>query len=243
VTIVTTVIAVAVLTVVAFVIVAALRLERPWLQPWAILRAIVQLGLLSLVLAGIIDDPLLVATFLALMVIAAAWTTSRRLGLPPLAFLVVIGVTAVASAVPVAVLFGLGAIEPTPRYALAVGGIVVGNVMTVSTLFGRALAQSLVARRDEVEGWLALGATPRRAALDCVRSAGTTALVPSTDQTRTTGIVTLPGAFVGSIFAGASPLAAAQFQLVVLAGILCAGAVAVALLAVWRGAPRVLPQD
>ncbi|CAN5207780.1 ABC transporter permease [soil metagenome] len=242
-TILSTVAAVVVLTAVAVVVVLGLRLERPWLQPWAILRAGVQLGILSLILAGIIEQPWLVAAFLALMVVAASWTTSRRLALPLRSLGILIGVTAAASAIPVAVVFGVGAVEASPRYALAVGGIVVGNVMTVSTLFGRALRQSLVARHDEVEGWLALGASPRRSALDCVRSAGTTALVPSTDQTRTTGIVTLPGAFVGSIFAGASPLAAAQFQLVVLASILCAGAVAVALMAAWRGAPRVLPVD
>lgn len=34
-----------------------------------------------------------------------------------------------------------------------------------------------------------------------------------------TGLVTLPGAFVGALFGGASPAEAAQFQLVVLAGI------------------------
>ncbi len=32
-------------------------------------------------------------------------------------------------------------------------------------------------------------------------------------------MVTLPGAFVGALFGGASPVEAAQFQLVVLAGI------------------------
>jgi hypothetical protein len=38
-------------------------------------------------------------------------------------------------------------------------------------------------------------------------------------------VVTLPGAFVGAIFGGASPLEAGRFQLVVLAAILAAGAV------------------
>jgi UDP-glucose/iron transport system permease protein len=44
-------------------------------------------------------------------------------------------------------------------------------------------------------------------------------LLPTLDQTRSTGLVTLPGAFVGALFGGASPFVAAQFQLVVLAGI------------------------
>ncbi|MCU1533934.1 MAG: hypothetical protein JWR53_415, partial [Glaciihabitans sp.] len=41
---------------------------------------------------------------------------------------------------------------------------------------------------------------------------------------KTSGLVTLPGAFVGAVFAGASPLEAGRFQLVVLAAILAAGA-------------------
>jgi putative ABC transport system permease protein len=74
-----------------------------------------------------------------------------------------------------------------------------------------------------------------------VRIAASTALIPATDQTRTTGIVTLPGAFVGAIFAGASPLVAAEFQVLVLASILVTGAIAVALLSLVFGAPKVIP--
>lgn len=43
-----------------------------------------------------------------------------------------------------------------------------------------------------------------------------------TDQTKTTGLVTLPGAFVGAIFGGVSPLEAGRFQIVVLAAIMAA---------------------
>jgi putative ABC transport system permease protein len=44
-------------------------------------------------------------------------------------------------------------------------------------------------------------------------------MLPGLDQTKSTGLVTLPCAFVGALFGGASPAQAAQFQLVVLAGI------------------------
>jgi putative ABC transport system permease protein len=45
------------------------------------------------------------------------------------------------------------------------------------------------------------------------------------DQTKSTGLVTLPGAFVGALFGGAGPAQAAEFQLVVLAGIALASVV------------------
>ena len=222
-------------------LVAVLGLERPWLQPWAVLRAAVQLGILALVLHGVITSVPLTLALLAVMVVVAAITSSRRLGLPPRLVPVVALIVVIAAAVPATVAFAAGAVPLEPRYLLAVAGILVGNAMTAVSLMGRALRTALQAEREQIEGRLALGATPRRAALGVVRAAGSTAVLPATDQTRTTGLVTLPGAFVGAIFGGASPLQAAGFQLVVLAGILLTGAIAVAGVGLLLGAPRTLP--
>lgn len=235
-----TLIAVAALAALTLVLVLALRLEHPWLQPWAIARAVIQLGLLSLILNGVITDLRWVALFLLVMVIGATWVVFRRLLVARRYLPILAGIIVAAAAVPTVVVFLSGAVEFSPRFVLAVGGIIVGNAMTVSTLMGRSLANLIVSQRDEIEGWLSVGATPRWAARRAVRSAASTALIPSTDQTRTTGIVTLPGAFVGAVFAGASPLVAAEFQLIVLSGVLAAGAITVALFTLTFGAPQVL---
>ena len=161
---------------------------------------------------------------LGVMLLAAILTAGRRLHADWRMLLTIAGVMAGSAAVTLAVIFVSGAVQLTPQYVLAIGGIVVGNTMTITTLTGRHHRSSVVARRDEVEGWLALGATPRQSTLDVARIAVREALIPSVDQTRTTGLVVLPGAFVGAVFAGASPIEAGRFQLIVLAGILCAGA-------------------
>jgi putative ABC transport system permease protein len=238
-----TIIAVALLAAITLAVVFALRLEHPWLQPWAILRAVVQLGILSVILGGLINSAWAVAAFLAVMVTAATWVVYRRLGVAPRYLLPIVGTVIAASAIPLTVVFATGAVAGSPRYLLALGGIVIGNTMTVCTLMGRSLGSLYLAQRDEMEAWLSIGATPRLSALRAVRSAASTALIPSTDQTRTTGIVTLPGAFVGAVFAGASPIQAAQFQIVVLAAILAAGALTVASFTAIFGAPEVLPLD
>jgi putative ABC transport system permease protein len=54
-----------------------------------------------------------------------------------------------------------------------------------------------------------------------------TALVPALDQTRTVGLVTLPGAYVGVLLGGGSALQAGAAQLLVLVGLLAAEVVAV----------------
>jgi putative ABC transport system permease protein len=63
------------------------------------------------------------------------------------------------------------------------------------------------------------------------------------DQTRTTGLVTLPGAFIGALLGGADPTQAARFQLVVLAALLATQAVASTLIVELLGAPVTLPVD
>ncbi|MGV8884737.1 MAG: ABC transporter permease [Microbacteriaceae bacterium] len=229
------------LTAVTSVVVWKLGVEKPWLQPWAIARACVQLGILSVLLTGIIDNPVWVGLFLAVMITAATWVVVRRLNSPWRDALVLGSIVLIAAAVPVIIVFATGAIEFSGRYALALAGIVIGNTMTVVTLTGRTLLRSIVTDRDEIEGWLALGANPREATRRVARASASTALIPSTDQTRTTGIVTLPGAFVGAVFAGASPLDAAQFQLLVLASILLSAAIGATLVTARFGAPTLLP--
>jgi hypothetical protein len=96
------------------------------------------------------------------------------------------------------VVFTTGAVAFSPRYLLALGGIVIGNTMTVCTLMGRTPGRCTSPQRDEMEAWLSIGnAAPVHFAGSAFRQRQQ--LIPSTDQTRTTG-VTLPGAFVGAVF-------------------------------------------
>ena len=97
------------------------------------------------------------------------------------------------AAVTGTVVFATGALPLGVRNLVAVGGITVGGAMTASTLAGRRFVAELGSRRAEVEGKLALGATMRQATADLVTVAVAEALVPALDQTRTTGLVTLPG--------------------------------------------------
>lgn len=196
----------------------------------AVLRGALQLGLISLVLGGVITSPMWVACALLVMFAVAVVTATRRIGFTRGHLLLVAGGIAFGTLVTLGVVFATGAIDAEPRYLLAIGGIVIGNTMSIATLAGRQLSRSVRDRWEEVEGWLALGATPRQATADLARAAVHSALIPSTDQTKTTGLVTLPGAFVGAIFGGVSPLEAGRFQIVVLASLMAAGSLAAVVL-------------
>ena len=195
------------------------RIELGLLPMWALLRAVVQLSLVAALLRGILELPWTVVAFIALMLTTASWTSMGRLaelwhGRRAAAYGVLSGATVTLVAV-----FGLHLVDLQVRYLVAVAGIIIGNSMTAATLSGRNFLRGSHARVPELEAWLALGATPAQAHDDIGREAVRESLLPTLDQTKSTGLVTLPGAFVGALFGGASPAQAAQFQLVVLAGI------------------------
>lgn len=186
---------------------------------WAIARAVVQLSLIALLLRGILAAPWTVVAFLALMLTTASWTAAGRLsGLRNGRRIAVVGVLAGAT-LALTVVFALQLVELEVRYLVAVAGIVIGNSMSAATLAGRNFLRAAQERRGEIEAWFALGASPQLAHEEIGREAVREALLPNLDQTKSTGLVTLPGAFVGALFGGSSPVEAAQFQLVVLAGI------------------------
>lgn len=113
--------------------------------------------------------------------------------------------------------------------------------MTIVTLSGRRFIELTDDHWDEVEGWLALGARHREATANLVGRAVHTAMVPTTYQTRTTGLVTRPGAFVGAVFGEVSPLEAGRFQIVVLGSVIGRGAIVAIVPSRWLAPVRVRP--
>ncbi|WP_462165672.1 ABC transporter permease [Frankia sp. AiPs1] len=207
----------------------------------ASLRAIIQLTVVGLALHGVFAAPPTTVAVLAVMLAAAVATASRRLiGFPDATRRVTVSCL-LGAGVTLGVIFAAGAVEPSVRTLVALAGSIIGGTMTACTLTGRRIAEGLRRRWDEVEAWLALGASPRQAVVDIARDSVAEALVPALDQTRTVGLVTLPGTFVGALLGGASPADAARFQVVVLIGMLSAQSVAAVSLAWQLGAPTRLP--
>jgi len=231
---------VVVLVAVTFGVLAATRAPHPWSPVLAILRGLVQLAAISVILTGVITSPYWVALALVVMFSVAVGVATRRLGGWDRIGMVAAAMAA-GTGVALVVVFSTGALELSARYALAIGGIVIGNSMSIATIGGRRLLELADDRWDELEGWLALGATPRQSTRSIARDAVYGALIPTTDQTKTTGLVTLPGAFVGAIFGGVSPVEAGRFQIVVLAAIMCAGAITASALIAFLRPIRVRP--
>ncbi|MFC5370812.1 ABC transporter permease [Arcanobacterium bovis] len=189
---------------------------------WAAVRAIVQLAAIAVVMQGIFKKPVTASVFLLLMATVAIYTASKRLaGLPFGTKAACVSILCAAS-VCVTIVFACRMMEFTVSNLIAVGGIIIGNSMSAATLAGRNFLRTSRAQRGEIEGWFALGAQPKQAFAEVARTSIREMLIPNLDQTKNTGLVTLPGAFVGALVGGASPIQAARFQVVVLVGIMLA---------------------
>lgn len=190
-------------------------------------RATLQLGVVGLVIAAVLQSWWLTLLFVVMMASVASATAGRRLarhGRWPLA-----SIPVCLGALPVTAVLLLSRLVPTTPIALVpIVGILVGGAMTATTLAGRRTLEGLRNRRGEVEAALSLGLPDRDARLLIIREDAALALLPGLDQTRTVGLVTLPGAFVGMLLGGATPLQAAAVQLLVLAALLLVQAVATA---------------
>ena len=186
----------------------------------AALRAFVQLVAVALIIAWIFTHPQGAVVYLGVMLVVAAYTSNRRIGgdrHDGLAILLAIFLGASATVSIVAV---TGALDFSAQALLPFSAQMIGGAMTTASLAGVRLRDDVRDQLLTFEGYVALGATYRQAGREFAKRASERSLFPTLDQTKSAGLVTLPGAFVGMLLGGASPLAAAQVQLLVLIGLL-----------------------
>ncbi len=216
---------------------ARLGLERTLL--WAAVRAAVQLLLVGVALAVVIDPgrPLALSFLwiVAMTVFAADVARRRARAVPGMSWLALAAFAATLT-VTLGLVFGLGVFPLEGRTLVPIAGLVVGNSMNATVVAARRVVEEIADRRAEIEARLALGLTARAAARPHMRRALRTALTPQIETTKAVGIVFLPGAMTGLILAGVDPVDAVLVQAVVMYLIL--GATATATTVVTLGLTR-----
>lgn len=196
----------------------------------ATVRSIVQLTLVGYAIKLIFeaDTIWLVLALLSVMVVFGAITARHRAARVPRSFGPLLIALAVAGASTLGLVVALGIFEPTPRYLVPVGGMVIGNAMTASAVALNRLGDEVADSRARIEATLALGATPHEAAMPIVRRSLRSGMISLVDSTKTTGLIFFPGTMVGMLLAGANPTDAVRLQLILLYTLL--GSVSIAAL-------------
>jgi UDP-glucose/iron transport system permease protein len=196
----------------------------------ASLRALVQLAAVGAVVGFALQSIWGTLAFILVMMVVATITSARRIrhvAVVPGQYLYCAAAIAGGATLVLLLLVLPGVVPRNPGSILPMGGIIVGGAMNATTLAGRRLLAEYGGRYGEFEAGLSIGLMQPDAFKLVAGPVAGDALLPSLDQTRTVGLVTLPGAFVGMVLGGASPTAAAALQLVVLIGLIAVGSIAI----------------
>ncbi len=199
------------------------------------LRMTIQLALLGLVLKQIfnLSSPLPVLALAMVMTLVAGVAAVRRIdhrfdSIYPSALFAVWSSTWLVTAITVLLI-----VRPqpwhSPQVVIPLLGMVLGNSLTGISLGLDRFLSELRQRRDEVELRLTLGATRWEACRDLFASATRTAMIPILNTMSVAGIVSLPGMMTGQLLAGAPPIQAVQYQIMIMFVIAAAIAIGVML--------------
>jgi putative ABC transport system permease protein len=153
---------------------------------------------------------------IAAMMGFAAWISKNRgVGVPSVTRVSLVSIV-VGSGVVIATMLAAGAIEPTVRNLIPVGGMIISSAMKTNSLALDRISGEIQSNRGEIEAVLALGAPPERVISEYVTTSARASLIPMVDALKSLGLVYIPGMMSGMILAGSNPIYAALYQFVIM---------------------------
>ena len=103
-----------------------------------------------------------------------------------------------------------------PRILIPLAGMLLSNTMNGIALSVDRYFSEMKSHSHEVEGLLALGASPWEAALEPIRQALRTGMIPIINTMMVAGIVSIPGMMTGQILGGVDPVMAVRYQILII---------------------------
>lgn len=214
--------AAAMLVLANFAISVLLRLGLAKSLLLASVRMVVQLILVGFILAWVfaLKAPLPVIGIGVVMAglagISAVRRTKRRF--PGVYWSSLLSILTAAFVVTGASLLGIINVHPwfEPRYAIPLLGMVLGNILNGVSLALDRFMEGVAREHAVIESELAVGATRWEAARPLIADSLRTGMIPTINAMMVMGVVSLPGMMTGQILAGASPMLAVRYQIVIM---------------------------
>ena len=186
------------------------------------IRMTIQLAILGLILKQIFDLSIAspVLGLAALMTVIAGISAVRRIDIGfrsiyPTAVFAVWASSWLVTGVTILLI-----VRPQPWYSpqvvIPLLGMVLGNSLTGISLGLERFLKELRSRRGEVEALLTLGATRWESCRAPFASATRAAMIPILNTMSVAGIVSIPGMMTGQLLAGAPPIQAVQYQVMIM---------------------------
>jgi TIGR00245 family protein len=192
-----------------------LKLEKETII--SVIRAIVQLVAVGYVLEYIfgLHNPIFTTLLVLIMAFNAAYNAAKRGNEIKNGLLISFISISVGAGITLIILVLSNSIRYEANQIIPVSGMIISNAMVALGLCYRQLSADFKSRREEVETKLSLGADLRLSSIEIIRDSIRTGMIPTIDSAKTLGIVSLPGMMTGLILAGASPLTAIRYQIMV----------------------------
>jgi putative ABC transport system permease protein len=189
---------------------------------WSSVRMTIQLALLGLVLKQIFElsavAPVLMLA--GVMTVIAGLSAVRRIDhrYPSIYATAIFSVWASTWVVMSVTILLIVRPQPwhSPHVVIPLLGMVLGNSLTGISLGLDRFLSELRNRRGEVETLLTLGATRWESCRDIFAGAARTAMIPILNTMSVAGIVSIPGMMTGQLLAGAPPIQAVQYQIMIM---------------------------
>ncbi|WP_018663333.1 ABC transporter permease [Heyndrickxia acidiproducens] len=188
------------------------------------IRAAIQLLIVGYILKAVFGfdhASVMILMVLVMIAVAAGNAEKRGKGLPHIFWIIFITI-AIVETVSQGLLLGLRIVPATPQYVISISGMIIGNSMVIANLFLNRLKGELEMRKEEVMLVLSLGGTQKQSIYPVLKQSIRASLIPTIESQRTIGLVQLPGMMTGQIIAGADPIQAVRFQLLVVFMIMAA---------------------
>ncbi|UJL47198.1 iron export ABC transporter permease subunit FetB [Virgibacillus sp. NKC19-16] len=184
----------------------------------ATVRSIIQLLAVGYILQFVFDaENIIYIVLMIVVMIGAATQNARKKGASIKGITWKLVVTFIfVEVLTQSILLGLNITPATAQYIIPISGMVIGNSMVLGILFLNRFTAEMESRQNETELILSLGGTPKQAIHKQLITSIQASTIPTIESQKTIGLVQLPGMMSGQIIAGADPVQAVLFQLLIL---------------------------
>ena len=186
------------------------------------IRMTIQLAILGLVLKQIFElaQPAPVLGLAALMTVVAGVSAVKRIDhrYPSIYRNAIFSVWTSAWIVTSITVLLIVRPQPwhSPQVLIPLLGMVLGNSLTGISLGLDRFLSEIRSRQGEIETMLALGATRWESCRNVFSESTRTAMIPILNTMSVAGIVSIPGMMTGQLLAGAEPVEAVKYQIMIM---------------------------
>jgi len=179
------------------------------------IRALLQLTALGFVLGFLfkIQNPLFYIPVVLFMLLYSSYIAKKRTNY---SYKAAFFSLSLATLIILTILVAFKIISLKPNEFIPIAGMIIGNALNTYTLTIERLKREIELQRELIEAFIAIGARYSDALKIMQKEAIKAALIPVNNMLQTIGVVAIPGITTGMLLAGASPLKAVSYQIVII---------------------------